>query len=162
TSRTCAFSSPRSVADASGTTEFRFEMRLPGLPEGKPPRVERGRPELGSELVERGERVLGEHVFHHTDLAVVGERDVDAWVRDEVERQTAATRAAHREPHRPVRGREQRERGRKDGTRLLLGVAVEAPRPLAALDVHCGELAELGPGGIETRSHEVEEFARAE
>src|SRR4029079_16553505 len=55
------------------------------LLESEPARVERGRPQLGAELVERRERVLGEHVFHHSYLAVVVERHVDVRVRDEVE-----------------------------------------------------------------------------
>src|SRR6476646_1678056 len=100
-------------------------------------------------------------MFHHPDLAVVVERDVDVRMRDEVERQPAAARAAHGEPHRPVRRREEGERRREDRTRLLLGIAEEAPRPLAAPDVYGGELAELGRDGIAVSGHEVEELSRA-
>src|SRR4029077_14462917 len=101
------------------------------LLEREPADVERRRPELGAELVERGDRVRGEHVFHHPDLAVVVERDVDVRRRDEVERQPTAARTAHGETNRPVGRGEQCEGGRKHGPRLLLRVAEEAPGPLA-------------------------------
>ena len=45
-------------------------MRLPGLLECKPAGVERGRPQLRTELVGRRERIFGEHMFYHPDLAV--------------------------------------------------------------------------------------------
>src|SRR6476469_7256001 len=101
-------------------------------------------------------------MFHHPDLAVVVERDVDVRMRDEVEGQPAATRAAHGEPHRPVRRGEQRERGWEHRTRLLFRVAEEAPGPLAPLDVDGGELAELCADRVETSGHEVEELPRGE
>src|SRR4051794_3306396 len=82
-------------------------------------------------------------------------------MRDEVERQPSAARTPYGESHRPVRRREESERGREDGTRLLLGVAEEAPRPRSALDVHRGELAELSDDGVEVSRHEVQELSRA-
>src|SRR4029077_18858793 len=87
---------------------------------------------------------------------------VDMRMRDEVERQPATARTAHGEPDRPVRRREQRKGGREHGTRLLLRVAEEAPRPLAPLDVYGCELAQLGAHWVDPRGHEVEELARLE
>src|SRR5581483_10588407 len=104
----------------------------------------------------------GEHVFHHPYLAVVVERNVDVRLRDEVERQAPAARAAYGEPHRPIPLREERERGRKGRTRLLLREAEEAPRPLPVPDVCGRELAELRTHGLEARGHEVEELAGTE
>ena len=105
------------------------------------------------------DRILGEHVLHHADLAVVVERDVDVRVRDEVDRQQAAVRAAHGEPHRPAGRGQERERGREHGPWLVLGVTEEAPGPLPPLDLPCRELAELGAGGVEACGHEVHELA---
>ena len=145
-SRTCASLSPRSVARC----EWNGRARLRGAPsrkrllEREPAHVERRRPELRPELVERGERVLGEQMFHHPYLAVVVERNVDVRMRDEVERQPATARTAHREPHRTVGRREQREGRREHRTCLPLRKAEEAPRPLASPDVPGCELAELG------------------
>src|SRR5207248_10830670 len=59
------FFSPRSVARLSETVEPGLEVRYPGLLKGKPARVERCRPELGLELLERRDRVLGEHILDH-------------------------------------------------------------------------------------------------
>src|SRR2546430_9490392 len=82
-------------------------------------------------------------------------------MRDEVDRQPSAARTPDGECHRPVRRREESERGREDGTRLLLGVAEEAPRPRSARDVYGSELAELHADGVEVRRHEVQELSRA-
>ena len=65
-------------------------------------------------------------------------------------------------PTAPVRRRQQRERGREDRSWLVLGVAEEAPRPLPTPDPRRRELAELAAGGLEPRSHQVEELAGVE
>src|SRR5581483_3955610 len=104
----------------------------------------------------------GEHVFHHPDLPVVVEWEIDVRARDEVQGQAPAARAAHREPDRRVGRGEEHEGGGKDGTRLLLRVAEEAPRPLPRPDPAGRELAELACEGLEPRRHEVEERSVAE
>src|SRR6478752_9065619 len=162
TCRNCAFVLHLfRLPDGCRTTDRRSRMR-PELLQSQTPRVERGRPELRLELLEGCEGVRSEHVFHHPDLAVVVEREVDVRLRDEVERQPPAARAADGEADRSVGRREKGERGREDGPRALLRVAEEAPGPFATSDPHGRQLAELAPGRLEPRRHQIEELPRPE
>ena len=102
-----------------------------------------------------------EDVLHHADLRVVVEREVDVLRRHEVDGDVLAGRAADGEPERPVAGREQEERRRKDGPRTPLRVAVEAPRPLAREDVPHREIGELLLGRLEAVGHQVQKALRA-
>src|SRR4029077_18926051 len=96
-------------------------------------------PELRLELLEGRERVLREHVFHHSDLTVVVEREVDVRLGDEVQRQPPAARAADGDAHGSLRRGEERERGREDRARALLRVAEEAPWPIPVPDALRGD-----------------------
>src|SRR5215207_5871952 len=82
-------------------------------------------------------------MWDDADLRVVVERQVDVLVRDEVDRDTAAGGTANGEPQGAVPGRQEEERGRKHGSRAILGVAEEAPRPLTGQDLPDGEVREL-------------------
>src|SRR5579884_3067874 len=127
--------------------------------EPQPPRVERPRPELLAELVERRRRVAAEQVLHHPHLAVVHERHVDVRPRDEVHRHPPARRAAHGDADAVAVGRrrEQLERRRVDRPRPLLRPAEEAPRPLPRLDPRRRQIAELVADRLDPRRHQVDE-----
>src|SRR5262245_23725347 len=98
------------------------------LLQGEAARVETGRVELRLEVLHGPRGVVGEDVRDDADLAVVVPREVDVRVRDEVDRDLVAGRAAHGEAERAVARGKDAERGRVHGPRALLRVAEEAPR----------------------------------
>ena len=112
------------------------------------------------ELLDRVERVGGEHVIDDPDPLVVRERQVDVRVRDEVDRERVAGRAADGEPEPALAGRYGDEGRREDRPRPALRVAVEAPRPLPRLQMRRCGLQELVGGVAGARGHEVDEPAR--
>src|SRR5579864_5430181 len=87
--------------------------------------VERRRPELRPELLDRRLEIPCEDVLDHPDLAIVVEREVDVLVADEVDRRPGARRAVHGDPDPAVAGRQEEERGRENWPRPLLWVTEE-------------------------------------
>src|SRR6266851_2910808 len=106
--------------------------------QGQAASVEAPRPQLRAKLLDRAFRIRREEVLDDPDLGIVVERQVDVLGREEVDGDPLADRAADSDADRagPASRREQEEGGGKDGSRLLLGEAEEAPGPLA-----CGDAA---------------------
>src|SRR2546427_1550731 len=96
-------------------------------------RVEAPRPQLCAKLLDRPLRVRREDVLDDPDLGIVVEREVDVLGRDEIDGDPLTDWATDCDADRAGRAsrREQEEGGGKDGSRLLLGKAEEAPGPLA-------------------------------
>ena len=88
-----------------------------------------------------------EELRQHADVAVVVEREVDVLARDEVDREPAAGRAAHRDQRAARLARSAASSQKADGNTgrgALLGPAEEAPGPLPRLDPLRGDVGELG------------------
>src|SRR5207244_4087748 len=103
----------------------------------------------------------GEEVLDDPHVRVVVERKVDVRARDEVDRDRRARGAADGDADVVATRAEEEERRWEDGSRPLLGIAVEAPGPLSRLDPPRGELAELDGDVVHVRGHEVEKDALA-
>ena len=113
-------------------------------------------PELGAEVGDRAELVLGEDVGDDTDVRVRVERDVHVRRRDEIDGRRRARRATDREPERVVTRGEQAERGRRRRPGHILEVAEEAPRPRPTADVRGGDRAQLDGELVGARRHQVD------
>src|SRR5829696_2532852 len=141
------------LVPATPTTEERLIQMQPLL-------VETGRMELGVEGLDGAERVVGEDVVHHADAAVVRERQVDVRLRDEIDRERRAGRAAHGETD-PWFTRRDGDEGRgEDRPWPALGIAVEAPRPLPGPQAGRGGFSQLRRGVEHARGHQVDEGPR--
>src|SRR5258708_1917785 len=88
--------SPHSAFQVSdGTEKYPPEMRLL---QGEPAGVERRRPQLCPELLDRRMGVVRKHVLEDADLAVVVERHVDVVLQNEAYRRPLAGRVAGGHP----------------------------------------------------------------
>ena len=128
-----------STSSRSSPPPFREDRRVSRLQiqrmkanSGAATLVEAGRAELGAERFDRPQGVVREDVVDDADRAVVRKREIDVCLRDEIDGQRLADRAADRktDPVPPNRCSPERLRRRRRGGRPRppLGIAVEAPR----------------------------------